>query len=129
MYPKPDRSDQTPNFIKTADNEALDIGWNEGFLSDGRPYRVECWAESQITMLTFFFSTAGMENYSDVMFKKLLSNEGLVKFVSDEPHVSAMPITDAGGNDMWSVNVVIGTEDELYAKDTIDLRAYNKHFT
>ena len=53
MYPKPNRSDQKQNFVKTADDEALDIGWNEGFLSDGRPYRVECWAENHITMLTF----------------------------------------------------------------------------
>jgi len=36
MYPKPDRSDQTPNFVKSAENDAIDIGWNEGNLSDGR---------------------------------------------------------------------------------------------
>ena len=129
MYPKPDRSEQTQNFVKSKENEALDIGWNEGFLADGRPYRAECWAESQITMLTFFFSTAGMENYSDSMFKGLLSKENLVHFITDEPQVSAMPFSDAGGNDMWSVNVVMGTEDELLAKDSISLRAYEKHAT
>lgn len=126
LHPKPDRSDQTPNFVKTEENEALDIGWNEGFLSDGRPYRVECWAESQITMLTFFFSTGGMENLSDATFQKLLTSEGLVQFISDKPHIAAMPTTDASGNSMWSVNVVIGTEDELVAKDSVNLREYEK---
>ena len=126
MYPKPDRSDHNPNFVKSAENEALDIGWNEGFLSDGRPYRAECWAEDQVTMLTFFFSTNGMENYSDAMFIELLGKEELVEFLSEETYVSAMPVTDASGNDMWSVNVVIGSEDELLARDSVKLRAYDK---
>jgi len=30
-------------------------GWNEGLMADGLPYRAECWAMDQITMLTFFF--------------------------------------------------------------------------
>jgi hypothetical protein len=79
---------QTQNFVKSEENEALDLGWSEGFLSDSRPYRVECWAENQVTMLTIFFSTGGMENYSDLMFKELLSKENLVQFVTDNPHVS-----------------------------------------
>ena len=126
MYPKPDRSDQTQNFIKSEENPAIDLGWSEGYLSDNRPYRVECWAEFQVTMLTFFFSTDGMENYSDLMFKELLSREKLVQFVSDNPYVSAKPFTDASGNDMWSVNVVIGTEDELHTRDSTNLQAYEK---
>ena len=129
MYPKPDRSNQVQNFVKSEENEALDLGWNEGFLSDGRPYRVECWAESQVTILTFFFSTTGMESYSDLMFKELLSKENFVQFVTDNPQVSAMPVTDASENDMWSVNVVIGTEDELHARDSVNLRAYEKPAT
>ena len=62
-----------------------------------------------------------MENYSDQNFRELLSNERLVQFISSEPCLSAMPFTDASGNDMWSVNVVIGTEDGLFAKDSVNL--------
>ena len=126
MYPKPDRSDQTPNFVKFEENEALDIGWNEGVLGDGRPYHVECWAEDQITMLTFFFSTAGIEKYSEKMLKDLLVEEKLVQFIKNDAPLSTMRITDAGGKELWSVNVVIGTEDELFANDLISLRAYDK---
>ena len=54
MYPKSNRSNQTQNYVKSEENTVLDIGWNEGILSDGRPYRAECWAEDQVTMLTFF---------------------------------------------------------------------------
>ena len=129
MYPKPDRSNQTQNFVKSEENEAIDLAWGEGFLSDSRPYRVECWAEFQVTMLTFFFSTAGMENYSDLMFKELLSKEKLIQFVTNTPIISAMSFTDPSGNEMWSVNVVIGNEDGLLARDSVNLRAFEKPAT
>ena len=127
MYPKPDRSDQTPNFVKSAENDALDIGWNEGNLSDGRPYHIECWAVNQITMLTFFFSTSGIEKYTETMLKELLVEERLVQFIKKDAPVKVMHYIDASGNEMWSVNVGIGTEDELFANDLISLRAYEKH--
>ena len=126
MYPKPDRSDQIRNFVKSEENEAIDVGWNEGSLSDDRQYHVECWAEDQITMLTFFFSTVGIEKYSEKMLKDLLVEEKLVQFIKNDAPLSTMHITDAGGNELWSVNVVIGTEDELFANDLISLRAYEK---
>jgi hypothetical protein len=33
-----------PNIEKNPENDVLDIGWAEGNLSDGWPYRMECWA-------------------------------------------------------------------------------------
>jgi hypothetical protein len=126
MYPKPDRSDQIRNFVKSEENEAIDVGWNEGSLSDDRQYHVECWVEDQITMLTFFFSTVGIEKYSEKRLKDLLVEEKLVQFIKNDAPLSTMRITDAGGNELWSVNVVIGTEDELFANDLISLRAYDK---
>ncbi|MBT3576426.1 MAG: hypothetical protein HOI47_24510 [Candidatus Scalindua sp.] len=124
MYPKPDRSNQTPNFIKSAENEALDLAWNEGNLSDGRSYRIECWAEDQITMLTFFFSTSGIEKYTESMLKELLVEEKLVQFVKKDATVSGFHYIDASGNKMWSVNVCIGTEDELFANGLLNLHTY-----
>ena len=126
MYPKPDRSDQIRNFVKSEENEAIDVGWNEGSLSDDRQYHVECWVEDQITMLTFFFSTVGIEKYSEKRLKDLLVEEKLVQFIKNDAPLSTMRITDAGGNELWSVNVVIGTEDQLFANDLISLRAYDK---
>ena len=72
------------------------------------------------------FSVLGLEYYSDSMFKELVSKEGLVKFISNDYYVSAMTFTDSSGNEMWSVNVIIGTEDEILASDTINIRAYSR---
>ncbi len=79
-HPKPDRSDQRPNFRKTEDHPAIDIGWNEGVLSDGRPYRAECWAEEQVTSLAVFFSAAGIKDLTNADALALLEREGLVTY-------------------------------------------------
>ncbi len=71
-HPKPDRSNYTPNHIKTPENDQIDIGWNEGFMSDGRPYRIGCWAQDQSTCVTVFMSAEGLETYSRAQFVELL---------------------------------------------------------
>jgi hypothetical protein len=124
LYPKPDRSNFIPNFRKTEEHPALDIGWDEGRLSDGRPYRVECWAEDQATSLTYFFSTAGLETLNDVQCVELLEREGLVRWLTGFRSASAMPFTDAAGNSMWSVNLVVGDDETVYIEDRNALRPY-----
>lgn len=58
-FPVPDRSDQTLSYVKSEDGQ-LDLGWNEGLMSDGRPFRMEMWATDGISMLTVFFSSSGI---------------------------------------------------------------------
>src|SRR5690348_9826155 len=113
-YPRPDRSGFSPNLHRTAENPALDIGWAEGKLKDGRPYRAECWAEGGITSLTLFFSTLGIEGLTDAEFAALLEAEGLMQFTGAERYVAAAPFTDASGNAMWSVNIVVGDDEDTF---------------
>lgn len=129
MYPKPDRSNIIPNFVKTPEDDTVDLGWAEGVLSDGRPFRAECWAQDQITMLTLFFSVKDLETHTDQMLKDMLVKEGLIEFVTDNGFLRAMTITDVAGNDIWSVNVVIGTEDGLCVRDSVGFMSYQRKGT
>ena len=124
MFPKPDRSNYTPHRTRTPEEPSFDLGWNEDLFSDGRPYRAECWAEEGVTCLTFFFSTRGVENYSNSQFAEFLEREGVVSFLDGKPRVSALPMSDASGNDMWSVTVVVGIGDDTYVDDRVRLRSY-----
>lgn len=123
-YPRPDRSSFTPNLHKSAENPALDLGWAEGTLKDGRPYRAECWAEDGMTSLTLFFSTKGIERFTDAEFAALLEAEGLIQFIGERRYVAAAPFTDASGNAMWSVTVVVGDDEDTYVVDQVALRRY-----
>jgi hypothetical protein len=123
-YQRPDRSAFTPNSQKSEENPALDIGWAEGKLKDGRAYRAECWAEDGVTSLTFFFSTIELENRTNADFAALLEAEGLLRFTGARRYVAARTLTDPSGNAMWSVNVVVGDDENTFVSDTVLLRAY-----
>ena len=94
-------------------------------MSDGRPYRIECWAQDQITCVTVFMSTEGLETYSKAQFVELLEKEHIVWWKPDAMKSAyAVLRTDASGNSIWSVNVVIGVGDEAPVADSIGLRGY-----
>ncbi len=123
--PKPDRSGTRPNLAKTAETPVLDLGWNEGFLSDTRPYRVEAWAEDQVRSITVFMSTNGIENYTNAQFADLLEREELIAYHPGRRRSAyAMPCTDASGNSLWSVNVVTGDDEDTFVDVLTVIRPY-----
>jgi hypothetical protein len=123
-YPKPDRSGFEPNFSKTPENEALDLAWQEGILSDGRAYRVEYWCQDQTSFLTFFLSTTGLEEASKEAFKRLLEAENLIHFKPGPNYVEGRKWTDHAGNEMWSINVVVGDEENTFVEGGVALIPY-----
>lgn len=120
----PDRSNHVPNRIKTEENPQLDIGWNEGTLTDGRPYRVECWCEDQITSLTYFFSREGLPELTRESAADLLEREELLVFLGPRS-AYPVPIEDAAERPIWSVNVVVGIDGgPALIWDTLKLLPY-----
>lgn len=94
----------------------VNIGWNAGLLKDGRPFFAECWAVDQITTLTFYFSTRGIENITRVEMDKLLLDSGYFTY-RDEKHY--LPFVETFGksedseyDQFYSVGVTVGVEDE-----------------
>lgn len=126
IYPRPNRAFVVRNFESSSGN-AIDTGWQEGILSDGRPFRGEYWVEDRVSVLTFFLSRKGIENITDSDFQSLLEKEGLLKFKEDVPrYLSAAPFQDSAGNELWSVNVVVGDEDDAFIDGGLPLREYKK---
>ena len=116
MYPKPDRSDFRPRFVKD-DDGVLDIGWAEGTLSDGRPYRLEYWAQDQVTCLTIFVAFAGLDLADRERVALFLEQEGLVTFRGRQRYASARQMRDASGQEVWSINVVVGDTEHNFVTD------------
>ena len=124
-YPQPDRSNVKPNFVKTQDNEALDLGWAEGIFRDGRPYRAEYWSEGGVSTMTVFFSTLGVESYLKEDFVRLLEQElGLAFKTREKTYLDARQFVDPSGNDLWSVNLVVGDEDDTFVVGGPRFNAY-----
>jgi hypothetical protein len=123
-FPVPDRSGQTVSTVKGADG-VLDLGWCEGVLADGRPFRAELWAQDQITVLTFFFSVLGLEALSTDAVYTLVETEGLVRRAAGfDPSYQVSRWTDPRGAAFWSVNVTVGTDEETRLADSVAVVRY-----
>lgn len=124
-YPKPDRSNYGPRRVRTPESAALDLGWSEGFLPDGRPFRAEVWAEDGITALTVFCSTHGLETLTNVEAADLLAAAGIVEYLpGGRRSAAAMPLRDAAGQSMWSINVVLGDDEGLLVRCPLPMLPY-----
>jgi hypothetical protein len=124
-FPIPDRSGQAPQTSRDFDG-VVDVGWCDGVLSDGRAFRVEMWAQDQISMLTIFFSSLGMEGLDANAMLALVENEGLVAFREpDSRNCNPVPISDAAGNPIWSVNIKIGDEDASHLDRAVPIFPYS----
>ena len=125
-FPIPDRTREPIRSTKDEDG-VLDIGWCEGILSDGRAFRGEMWAQEQVSSLTFFFSTIGLENLEQDAMKHFVEKEGLVTFKKSDPnYCEAVLFQDNGGNQVWSVNIVVGDDDETFINGSITFFPYSK---
>jgi len=126
VYPAPNRANHKPNLSLSRDKDYVDVGWSSGILSDGRPFRVEYWYWDELSILTYFMSTTGIENATDGYFRELLVDEGLLTFVSKDPALKAKKIRDASGNEMWSINVAVGDQDSLFVKGELSIKRYGQ---
>jgi hypothetical protein len=125
-YPKPDRSGFRPNFVKTAENDAIDIGWQEGTFADGRPYRAEAWCMDQATFLTIYCSSIGLEQASPLDLAELLNREGLVQILSPEGLPRIQAGTDASDQPILAITLMVGADEETFLRDNIPLRPYER---
>jgi len=131
-YPSVDRSNFKPNFTKNGWEDHIDLGFGEGKFSDGRPFRVEAWASMQMTFMTCYFSTVGIEDYSSSDLKEYL--QSVIEFKDEEfthsgfqrANVDARKRLDASGNEMWEVTVIVGDEDRTYIGHSPALHMYRE---
>jgi hypothetical protein len=123
-YPQVDRSDLVPNFDGRAGDDVVDVGWAEGQLDDGRPYRLECWALAGSTGVTVLMSDEGLEASSPLEVNALLEASGVItNYVPQE--ISLHRFVDPSGTSCVSISYVIADEgDEFFAEAHPPLQPY-----
>ncbi len=75
-------------------------------------------------MITFFFSTVGLENTSKEEMERLLVSEDLIKFKLGRRSVRVEKIKDASANEMYSVNVMVGDDEETLVEGGRPMNGY-----
>ncbi len=83
--PKPDLSAFIPHPSQEDIDGERDIGWAEREWKDGRPYRAELRSWKDLTVVTFFFSTLGLETAEGSDLAALLDKESMVGRILRDP--------------------------------------------
>jgi hypothetical protein len=108
----PERDDGTEWY----DDPEYNLGWDVGLLPGNRPYFLECWATCGITMLTYFVSVVGIEDAKDADLIQMLEDEGLFQILDPSDPRTEVQKYDVDGNKFFSINVVVGDEDNTYVR-------------
>ena len=119
-YPAVDRSDFVPNFDGHMGDHVFDIGWAEGLLEDGRPFRMECWGLAGSTGVTVFMASEGLTGPDAIAsaeaVQALLERSGVITLLAphDLQESSLHHFTDPSGTACLSISYVVADEWDEY---------------
>ena len=123
-YITPTRIDYVASPLEPGEDGVRDIGYATGKLSDGRPYRVECWCMDDLVMATFMIDVKGLETWDRANMMLLAEFEDLVKFIDERPRLQAAKTTDDAENEVLAVNVMLKNGSRTYAELKVELKRY-----
>ena len=124
-YDAPCRVGYVPSPYEPDEDGVMDVGYLTGTMSDGRPFRVECWRMEEMLMLTVLFSSQGLSAYSRADMPLLLEGEEILRFVgTGKPKLQAAQTTDDVGQNMWALNLMLANNKDTYAELLVQLHSY-----
>ena len=124
-YNAPCRVDYVPSPYEPDEDGVMDVGYKNGVLSDGRPFRLECWRMDEMLMLTVLFSNEGLGAYGRADMPLLLEGEEILRFVgTGKPRLQATQTSDDVGHSMWAINLMLANGQGTYAELLMQLNSY-----
>lgn len=89
------------------------IGWYAGLLEENRIFFAENWCVDQITMLTIFVSTKGIEDKTEEELIQWIQDIGyFTPRKGNEPTVEVKTFKNKSGDEFYSINITVGIDDE-----------------
>ncbi len=107
--PMKDFTEQVPG---KSEDGGVNISWYAGLLEERRPFFAETWAVDQITMLTIYVSTEGIENITADELGQWFQDIGYIGFDDEIVKPTVRIIEDHKGNRFFSINICIGIDDD-----------------
>lgn len=124
-YDAPCRVGYVPSPYEPDEDGVMDVGYLTGTMSDGRPFRLECWRMEEMLMLTVLLSSKGLSAYSRADMPLLLEGEEILRFVgTGKPKLQAAQTTDDVGQNMWALNLMLANNKGTYAELLVQLHSY-----
>ena len=105
---------QYRQFDEWQDEDSRNMFWDAGIFQDNCPYFAECWKIFTTMVMTVFISAKGIPwvpNLKNILVEFI--RNGLIDSLSikELPHIETKGFTDSSGNEFFSINMVLFTED------------------
>ncbi len=106
----------------TSDTEVCNIGFQEGTLKDGRPFRIEVWESYGVISATLFLSIIDLENKSEDEIKKYIVENELIDIIEDKIYITE--VEDIEEHSFLSINVPISDHEKTLNQYLVSLKDY-----
>ena len=123
-FEKPDRSEYQPSPYEPNDDGVMDVGYQKGILSDGRPYQLECWRMDEMLMATLIFSDEGLTAYRREDMLCLVMAEEIVSFTGSKYFLQYGHLVDDAEQSMWAINIMLANAKGTYGQLNIKINRY-----
>ena len=123
-FPAPSRIDYVASPYEPNEDGVLDVGYQNGALSDGRAYRLECWRMDEMLMMTVMFSDLGLSGWNRQDMFSLLELEDILEYTSPKRAVQCARTQDDAGKGVWALNMMLSNGNGTYGKLLVPLKSY-----
>ncbi|WP_280770785.1 hypothetical protein [Salipaludibacillus daqingensis] len=89
-------------------NDSVLLGGEMTQLKDGRPIKVQVWAESGYTFVTYYLSVLYLEKYSKPALITYVKNQGIEVDENIERNASIHLYKDINNEDCWKITFNVG---------------------
>lgn len=119
--PKRDKEDISPRGIKEGDSEK--VGFGEGRLDNGYPFRLECAVYGDAKIISVFVSKMGLIGITGEELNGYLQEQGVYEVYGASPEI--YDYTDKAGHEFWRVDVILESEGDIYASSPVSIEAFS----
>lgn len=120
--PLPVRSPNDLTVRGTVDGSTKKIGFAEGRLRNGHPFRLECAESGRGRYLSIFVSKIGLESITDAEIDRYLREQDIYEVYGVAASIGEF--IDGAGNVFWRLDVSLEEDGKIYASSPISISEF-----
>ncbi len=93
-------------------NDSVVLGGDMTKLRDGRPVKIQVWAESGYTFVSYYLSKVNLENHTKDELIKYLTFQGIKIHSNEKRKTSIKEYKDINRHECWSITLTVGKSDD-----------------
>lgn len=105
------------------DGDSRKVGFSEGRLRNGYPYRLECAEYDGSKIISIFVTKKGFLNVSERELDAYLRDQEIYEVYDTEPEI--YDFVDQNGNDFWRIDLLLESEGDIFSSSPISIEKFS----